>query len=288
MLLLALSCDPDSSSSKATPPRFTLTPNNGGTTFTLTIGEGVKTIARGEFAAVPSLGTGADKIDFDTRLAGKLGANPEKTVTAIVLPSTLETIGDYAFIYHRNVQGFTLPKQVRTIGKSSFEFLSSSLFRSRSVIEFEEPSQLTNIGESAFRQAYSNVLKLPESLETIGRGAFFDWKGLSATNTFTIPANVKSIDIAALVNTVRHSIRGTLTIASPHLVRTPADTTQSMAGNLNKNLFVFANLSMRSNFSTIKLHQAVYDSYTKADLKAIFGTGTIAYQKLDGTSLTPK
>ena len=235
-----------------------------------------------------SLGIGADKIDFDTRLAGKLGANPEKAVTAIVLPSTLETIGDYAFIYHRNVQGFMLPKQVRTIGKSSFELLSSSLFRSPLAIEFEEPSQLTNIGESAFAQAYSSVLKLPESLETIGKSAFFNWKGLSATNTFTIPANVKSIGIAALVNSATHQIRGTLTIASPHLVRTPADTTQPMAGNLNINLFVFANLSTRSNFSTIKLHKAVYDSYTKADLEAIFGTGTIAYQKLDGTPLTPK
>ena len=274
MLLLALSCDPESSSSDSAPPRFTLTQNHGGTTFTLTIGEGVKTIAEGEFAAVASAGTGAKKIDLDTRLAGKLGAKPKKAVTAIVLPSTLESIGDYAFYSHRGVkERLVIPKQVRTIGIYSFGHLSQS---SSVTLEFKEPSQLKAIGKNAFIYSRTNnVVKLPESLETIDGGAFYE-ATLPVTNTFRIPAKVKRIDSGAFLSSSIHQIRGTLTIASLYLKKR----------NLGRQLFRLT--GDRSNFTTIQLHQAVYDSYTKAELSAIFGTGTIAYQKLNGDPHTPK
>ena len=269
-----VSCDPDSSGGKATPPRFTLTQNDDGTTFTLTIGEGVKTIAEGEFAAVANINTGTKKIDLNSKLAGKLGAKPEKAVTTIVLPSTLESISDYAFYSHHGVKGrLVIPKQVRTIGINSFADLSRS---SSVTLEFEEPSQLTAIGKSAFSfSRTNNVVKLPESLETIGGGAFYE-ATFSVTNTFRIPAKVKRISPTAFFSFSTHQIRGTLTIASPHLTKP----------NLGRQLFCLS--SDRSSFTTIKLHQAVYDSYTKAELSAIFGTGTIAYQKLNGDPHTPK
>ena len=72
-------------------------------------------------------------------------------------------------------------------------------------------------------------------------------------------------------------ITGTLTISSLHLTKP----------NLGDNLFTPDWLTA-NNFTTIKLHQAVYDSYEKAELQAIFGPGTITYQKLDGTPHTPK
>ena len=264
----------DMSESSGAPPRFTLTPNGDGTTFTLTIGEGVKTIAEGEFAAVTSAGSGARQRNFNSKLAGKLGAKPDKAVTTIVLPSTLESIGDYAFYSHLRVKGrLVIPKQVRTIGMYSFAHVSRS---SSVTLEFEEPSQLTAIGKNAFSLfRINNVVKLPESLETIGGGAFYE-ATFPVTNTFRIPAKVKHIGPGAFLSASLHQIRGTLTIASPHLTKP----------NLNQQLFRLS--EDRSNFTTIQLHQSVYDSYTKAELSTIFGTGTIAYQKLDGTPHTPK
>ena len=268
-----VSCDPEGSSDSA-PPRFVLAANNDGRTFTLTISEGVKTIAEGEFAAVTSTGAGARQRNFNSKLAGKLGAKPGEAVTTIVLPSTLESIGDYAFYSHRRVKGrLVIPKQVRTIGMYSFADVSRS---SSVTLEFEEPSQLTAIGKSAFSFfRLNNVVKLPESLETIGGGAFYE-ATFPVTNTFRIPAKVKRISPTAFFSFSTHQIRGTLTIASPHLTKP----------NLGEHLFRLG--SDRSNFTTIQLHQAVYDSYTKAELSAIFGIGTIAYQKLDGTPHTPK
>ena len=100
-----------------TTPRFTLT-QKADKTYALTIAEGVKTIVEGEFAAVESFGTGAGKKELKTRLIGRLGANPDEAITTITLPSTLETIEDYAFYVHTKVEGtFTVPKQVNSIGR---------------------------------------------------------------------------------------------------------------------------------------------------------------------------
>ena len=212
-----VSCDPGSSSSDSAPQHFRLAQNDDGTTFTLTISEGVKTIAEGEFAAVTSTGSGARQRNLNTKLAGKLGAKPGEAVTAIILPSTLESIGDYAFYQHRKVKGrLVIPKQVRTIGIYSFVDLSRL---SSVTIEFEEPSQLTAIGRGAFNLSnISNVVKLPESLETIDGGAFYD-AIFPVTNTFRIPAKVKRIGPGVFFSPSIHQISGTLTIASPHLTK---------------------------------------------------------------------
>ena len=272
-----VSCDPEGSSSGGAPPRFTLTQNDDGRTFTLTIGEGVKTIAEGEFAAVANIDTGTGKIDLNTKLAGKLGANPKEAVTAIVLPSTLLSIGKYAFIGHIKVQGrFIIPKSVRTIGEKSFQrFGADSNYRL--IIEFEKSSQLTAIGDLAFSHVSSrNFIELPELLETIGGGAFMEWKSRATTNSFTIPGNVKSIGNGTFMTVSRPFLNGTLTIVSPHLKKP----------NLGNNLFRMVGAAR--NFTTIKLHKAVYDDYTKAELSTIFGTGTITYQDLNGNNHTPK
>ena len=272
LLLLAvfLSCDPESSGSGSAPPRFTLAPNKDRTTFTLTISEGVKTITEGEFSALTSIGRGAAKKDFDTQLTGKLGADPSTAVTEIILPSTLVSVGAYAFFEHKKVQGkFMIPKRVRTIGNKSFQSLGAEQSSLR--IEFEEPSQLTAIGDEAFTLAYTDVLKLPKSLETIGTSAFYELKGLSATNTFTIPRNVKRIEPLAFMTFDTPKITGTLTIESPYLKQP----------SMSNNLFIFATRGATNFTTAIKLHKEVYDSYTATERNNIFGSGA-TYQDLDG------
>ena len=290
MVFALVSCDPPKSPKKpcaAGEPkgeaRYTLAKNADNTTYTLTIAECVKTIAEGEFSSLGSVSVGIREKGVATRL--KLDAKPEEAVTAIVLPSTLQTIGDYAFYNHTKVTGtFTIPKQVQSIGKNSFQKLGA--LSSALNITFAESSQLTVIKEEAFKLARISVLKLPQSLETIEDGAFLNLTGVSAANTFTIPANVKKIGGLGFAN-ARQTIKGTLTIESRHLIRTPKDINQDLTGNLGQSLFVMAHIIPAGNFTTIKLLKNVYDSYTTADLDAIFGTGA-TYQKLDGTAHAAK
>ena len=86
-----------------------------------------------------------------------------------------------------------------------------------------------------------------------------------------IPENVKKLGNHVFgTNT---TFQGTLTIESPHLVRTPADTAQPKTGRLGNNLFFHFTLFPTSPFTQIILHKRVFDSYTQTDLNAIFGTG---------------
>ena len=151
-------------------------PKKSTTTYTLTICEGVQTIAEGEFSAVESIGSGAKKKDLTTRLKDQLGAKPDEAITAIVLPSTLQTIGDYAFTEHKKVTGtFTVPKQVQSIGEYAFQSLG---FSAASLdIAFPTNSQLTVIKENAFNLARTNNLILPKSVEIIEKFAFSQLRG---------------------------------------------------------------------------------------------------------------
>ena len=282
------SCDPESSSGSAAKcsggepkgeARYTLTP--AAPPFTLTIAECVTAITEGEFSTkedVLSI-TGELLAKVPTRLKGKLGAESDRVVNNIVLPSTLTSIGDFAFYSHLKVWGkITIPKRVRRIGKYSFVYLGNESVLQPMKVEFAKLSQLVAIGESAFESAKSETLKLPESIETLGNRAFANLIGLKASSSFTIPAKVTKIGGYSFIPVSgTANITGTLTIASPYLTK----------ANLGTNLFTYVNRRgggfRASNFTIIKLHKAVYESYTEAERNAIFGTGA-TYQDLDGNA----
>ena len=145
-------CDmPESSSpgAPASPPPYKLTQNEGGTNFTLKIDEGVTVIKAGEYAAVPSIGSGAEKKTFDTKIERQtLGLETDAAVrtaiTAIILPSTLETIEDYAFYGHSAVTSVRIPQSVKSIGARAFSRTGIT------AVEFADDAQLDIFGASAF------------------------------------------------------------------------------------------------------------------------------------------
>ena len=261
------SCDPESSSSgSAPPPRFTLT-QKADNTYTLTIGEGVKTIAKGEFSAEESVSiTLGKKLALNTRLKGL----SEHAVTTIVLPSTLTSIEDYAFYNHRSVRGvLTIPKKVRTIGAYAFTHIGINTPLPYLNVVFAEKSELKTIGDSAFGGSRLKNILLPKQLETI-RIAAFNTVALNDGSSFTIPANLKTIENAAFMRTTFRN--ATLTIESPDIT-------------LGEQLFVLS--STEGPFTTVKLPKALYDRYTKTELANRFGRVT-AYKKPDDTDHTPK
>ena len=273
LVFMLVSCDPPKSPKKpcaAGEPkgeaRYTLEKNADNTTYTLTIAKCVKTITRGEFSAINSYLDGVNPVKVsDSKFTGKLGPRPEEAVTAILLPSTIKTIEENAFYNHKKVTGtFTIPRKVQSIGKGSFNQLGAE--SSALNITFAEPSQLTTLGEEAFSEARTSVLKLPQSLKTIGKYAFYELK-INPVTTFTIPANVKSIGFGAFLDVINPLITGTLTIKSRKL-------------NLENNLFVEGSKGDGNNFTTIKLPKEVYGSYAADKREDIFGIrGT--YQDLD-------
>ena len=265
--------------------RFSLTPP-GGPAYTLTIEDCVRTIAAGEFTPTPVKVTDpndpAAEIDASTRLAGRLGSSGQyEKVTAIILPESLISIGERAFSSHLKVNGeLIIPASVDRIGKRSFAFLggfyTGAASRNGSV-KFAPNSKLREIGDYAFQNSIiDTVSELPATLETIGKGAFLSSNfGIRSTN-FIIPENVESIGDGAfaVTGTSAPRVSGKLTIASPKLTRIPGDTTQARTGRLGSRLFRVrpAGTTLVNSFTTIALHEAVFNSYTQADLEAIFGT----------------
>ena len=263
--------------------RFDLTPSADGSTYTLTVNCGVRTITAGEFASDHSSVPASTRTN--TRLAGRLGAtNQHQKVTAIELPESLIRIEQQAFSTHQKVSGeLTIPPTVEHIGGSAFHQLGFGSSASERVrLSFPPNSKLKFIGVQAFVNAGIQAFpRLPQSLETVEEDAFRTVGHLPLAN-FMIPENVKKLGNNVFgTNT---TFQGTLTIESPHLVRTPADKTQTKTGRLGNNLFFHFTLSPTSPFTQIILRKTVFDSYTQADLNAIFGTGGSYVDIEDGTT----
>ena len=265
--------------------RFTLTQNPGTSTnptYTLTL-KCVRTVTEGEFAAsnAPS-----------SRLVGKLGTNPRKSVTAIELPVTLRKIENRAFQNHDVVTGeFTIPAAVESIGSSAF----TSIGKDGQVrLRFAQDSRLKTIGDMAFASAgISAMPPLPQSLETVGLRAFEDAftpdAGPSLSN-FVIPENVKSVGDSAFGSAV---FSGTLTIRSPHLKRTPAldppNASGVKTGRLGNSIFTKAFTDVTQEFTRIVMPRDVFTSYTQMDLTEILGPLNlgVTYKDLkDGKTLS--
>ena len=257
--------------------RFDLTPNADGSTYTLTVADCVRTITQGEFASNSFAPT---TVSANTRLAGRLGAtNQHQKVTAIELPESLIRIEQEAFSAHQKVGGeLTIPPTVEHIGDNAFYHLSSASSSSERVrLNFPPNSKLKFIGNQAFFTAKIRAFpRLPQSLETVEESAFRTVGILGEVSNLVIPENVKKLGDRALKLSVE--FQGTLTIESPHLVRTPADTAVAKTGSLGDAIFPFITATGTSSptsspFTQIILHKTVFDSYTQADLNAIFGTG---------------
>ena len=208
-------------------------------------------------------------------------------LTEIELPSTLKTIGKAAFYRNTAVTGnFTIPRNVETIDDFAFTGFASiitvatnpsTIASSRApAITFETGSKLTAIGQSAFNDSGSKrALVLPEDLETIGAQSFSSFVMPAAD--LVIPGNVSSIGERAFSSF--KGINDGVTIRSAKLAKVDSNSP------LSNNLFGSSGSgteTRRSTITTIKLPLAVYNSYSSAERRLIFGSEVTAYQDLEG------
>ena len=110
-----------------------------------------------------------------------------KTVTNVILPEGIETIGPKAFAGCNNLTEIVLPSTITSIEANAFDNCGQ-------LRKINLPEGLISIGNYAFNCCWNLVqLTLPETLEKVGSGAFES----SCLKVLIIPESVKEVEYAA-------------------------------------------------------------------------------------------
>ena len=106
------------------------------------------------------------------------------SLSEIVIPSSVTSIGDHAFSDCYSLSEIVIPTSVTSIGDSAFSSCNS-------LSEIVIPSSVTSIGDSAFSDCYSlSEIVIPSSVTSIGDNAFY---GCDSLSEIVIPSSVTSI-----------------------------------------------------------------------------------------------
>ena len=128
------------------------------------------------------------------------------SITSIVLPNSITSIGREAFSDCRSLISISLPQSVKSIGSGAFDGCTNlvsanipdgvtsidGLFANcRSLSSIEIPNSVTYIGSSSFQDCSSlSSVVIPNSVTSIGQSAFY---GCSSLVSATISKGVSSI-----------------------------------------------------------------------------------------------
>ena len=169
---------------QVTEGQWTYIVENGGATVTGSIAAGSVTIPSVlGGVAVKKVGNGSTPI-FGT------GNN---SVTSVVIPNSVTSIGNYAFQECTNLASITIGNGVTSIGSSAFR--ACSQLTSATI-----GNSVTSVGSSAFNLCTSlTSINIPDSATSIGDNAFNNCTSLIS---ITIPNSVTSIGDSAFNNCI--------------------------------------------------------------------------------------
>ena len=274
--------------------RYTFTPKGNGPAserkFKLTV-NCVREIKINEFSADSKIITDKAR-ELGRKISPSFG--DVFLISEISLPSTLTEIGSKAFNNHFSLSGtLTIPGNVKTIGYRAFwgigfDYAAKENSASAPMVAFESGSMLETIGDSAFESATLRDFMFPDNLKTIEQKAFVSadfYFSRDAPKTLIIPANVQKIENNAFASLTSSPPAGAskgitaVDIRSDKLAK--PDGASASAFPLQPNIFQYI-----SGITKITLPRAVYDSYTKKELQAVFGSTFTNYRKPDGTAYT--
>ena len=169
------------------------------------IKEGTRIICNSAFSSCSSLSEIV--IPFSVTSIGDSAFDTCSSLSEIVIPSSVTSIGDGAFSSCSSLSEIVIPSSVTSIGDFAFyccDSLSeivipssvtsigdSALYRCDSLSEIVIPSSVTSIGDSAFSWCSSlSEIVIPSSVTSIGDNAF-SW--CSSLSEIVIPSSVTSI-----------------------------------------------------------------------------------------------
>ena len=110
------------------------------------------------------------------------------SLTDVILPESVKSIGAFAFNGCRNLKNVTIPKQVENIGSAAFAGCNS-------LTSLQIPESVQVIGDSAFGSCYNlEKINIPEQVTRIEDYTF---SGCSKLTNITVPPNVTSIGYGA-------------------------------------------------------------------------------------------
>ena len=144
--------------------------------------EGTRIICNSAFSSCSSLSEIV--IPSSVTSIGDSAFSSCSSLSEIVIPSSVTSIGDFAFYCCDSLSEIVIPSSVTSIG-------DSALYRCDSLSEIVIPSSVTSIGDSAFSWCSSlSEIVIPSSVTSIGDNAF-SW--CSSLSEIVIPSSVTSI-----------------------------------------------------------------------------------------------
>lgn len=103
----------------------------------------------------------------------------------ISIPSTLMTVGNYAFAYNSSIKNIELPFGVQSLGASAFENCTEA--QSVSL-----PDSLMIISKNSFKQCYKlKSVKIPYSVQSIGSYGFYRCSDLESVEFESLSSPIK-------------------------------------------------------------------------------------------------
>ena len=128
--------------------------------------------------------SGAYSVKEGTRIICDWAFSYCRSLSEIVIPSSVTSIGKGAFYGCDSLSKIVIPSSVTSIGDRAFSWCPS-------LSEIVIPSSVTGIGDSAFYGCDSlSKIVIPSSVTSIGDSAFYDCRSLSE---IVIPSSVTSI-----------------------------------------------------------------------------------------------
>ncbi len=111
--------------------------------------------------------------------------NPNSTITEVILPEGLTTIGYAAFANCSALEKLNVPSSVTTLGRYMLE--------NTKVTSFTIPSGVTEIPDRCFSRSALITIEIPESVTSIGEWAFEAIEDQPTLQSVTIKANISEI-----------------------------------------------------------------------------------------------
>ena len=115
-------------------------------------------------------------------------------LTDLVIPNSVTSIGNYAFIGYSKLTSVTIPNNVTNIGVSAF-------YRCSSLVSVTIGNNVTSIGEAAFSGCSSlTSLTIPSGVTTVGNNTFNNLPALQSIVLYSAPKNMLFSQCPALTH----------------------------------------------------------------------------------------